>query len=179
MYYSISEINETPHNPRIASILLILLDLFVNLIGAGRGGRTPTTLRSADFESAASASSAIPAMKRTILCYLSLIGISVSPASAVSTSFLLRVCRFPSHRLPMARDPHAGSGRGWRLMRPCSHIVPFSNASRLIRFVVCGRSEATASSARCRVAAPGLGGHVHSAVRASIRLRQDHFSALK
>ena len=29
--------------------------------GAGRGGRTPTTLRSADFESAASASSAIPA----------------------------------------------------------------------------------------------------------------------
>ena len=61
MYYSISEINETLHNPRIASILLILLDLFVNLIGAGRGGRTPTTLRSADFESAASASSAIPA----------------------------------------------------------------------------------------------------------------------
>ncbi len=30
-------------------------------VGAGRGGRTPTTLRSADFESAASASSAIPA----------------------------------------------------------------------------------------------------------------------
>ena len=62
MYYSISEINETLHNPRIASILLILLGLFVNLIGAGRGGRTPTTLRSADFESAASASSAIPAL---------------------------------------------------------------------------------------------------------------------
>ena len=31
------------------------------LYGAGRGGRTPMTLRSADFESAASASSAIPA----------------------------------------------------------------------------------------------------------------------
>jgi hypothetical protein len=29
--------------------------------GAGRGGRTPMTRRSADFESAASASSAIPA----------------------------------------------------------------------------------------------------------------------
>jgi hypothetical protein len=29
--------------------------------GAGRGGRTPTRLPSADFESAASASSAIPA----------------------------------------------------------------------------------------------------------------------
>ncbi len=31
------------------------------LAGAGRGGRTPMTRRSADFESAASASSAIPA----------------------------------------------------------------------------------------------------------------------
>src|SRR5882724_1441975 len=31
--------------------------------GAGRGGRTPTRLPSADFESAASASSAIPALK--------------------------------------------------------------------------------------------------------------------
>ena len=61
MYYSITEITEAPLNPRIAPILLILLGLFVNLIGAGRGGRTPTTLRSADFESAASASSAIPA----------------------------------------------------------------------------------------------------------------------
>ena len=30
-------------------------------VGAGRGGRTPMTRRSADFESAASASSAIPA----------------------------------------------------------------------------------------------------------------------
>src|ERR1700691_5564075 len=35
--------------------------------GAGRGGRTPTTLRSADFESAASASSAIPAMGRDVV----------------------------------------------------------------------------------------------------------------
>ena len=32
-------------------------------IGAGRGGRTPTRLPSADFESAASASSAIPALR--------------------------------------------------------------------------------------------------------------------
>ena len=31
------------------------------VFGAGRGGRTPMTLRSADFESAASASSTIPA----------------------------------------------------------------------------------------------------------------------
>ena len=31
------------------------------LLGAGRGSRTPKTRRSADFESAASASSAIPA----------------------------------------------------------------------------------------------------------------------
>src|SRR6202044_1635333 len=31
-------------------------------LGAGRGGRTPTRLPSADFESAASASSAIPAL---------------------------------------------------------------------------------------------------------------------
>jgi hypothetical protein len=37
------------------------------ILGAGRGGRTPTTLRSADFESAASASSAIPAWSRSIL----------------------------------------------------------------------------------------------------------------
>jgi hypothetical protein len=33
-----------------------------SLAGAGRGGRTPTKLPSADFESAASASSAIPAL---------------------------------------------------------------------------------------------------------------------
>ena len=32
------------------------------IFGAGRGGRTPTRLPSADFESAASASSAIPAL---------------------------------------------------------------------------------------------------------------------
>jgi hypothetical protein len=32
------------------------------LYGAGRGSRTPKTRRSADFESAASASSAIPAL---------------------------------------------------------------------------------------------------------------------
>ena len=31
-------------------------------VGAGRGSRTPKTRRSADFESAASASSAIPAL---------------------------------------------------------------------------------------------------------------------
>ena len=37
----------------------LILNMFT--YGAGRGGRTPTTLRSADFESAASASSAIPA----------------------------------------------------------------------------------------------------------------------
>ena len=35
---------------------------FFVVIGAGRGGRTPTRLPSADFESAASASSAIPAL---------------------------------------------------------------------------------------------------------------------
>jgi hypothetical protein len=35
--------------------------LLTSSSGAGRGGRTPMTLRSADFESAASASSAIPA----------------------------------------------------------------------------------------------------------------------
>jgi len=38
-----------------------LINGMSKVIGAGRGGRTPTTLRSADFESAASASSAIPA----------------------------------------------------------------------------------------------------------------------
>ena len=39
------------------------LDRFVEAyLGAGRGNRTPMTLRSADFESAASASSAIPAL---------------------------------------------------------------------------------------------------------------------
>src|SRR5205807_734048 len=37
-------------------------------VGAGRGSRTPKTRRSADFESAASASSAIPASGR---CYYS------------------------------------------------------------------------------------------------------------
>ena len=40
------------------------------LVGAGRGGRTPTTLRSADFESAASASSAIPALHGKCQCKL-------------------------------------------------------------------------------------------------------------
>ena len=35
----------------------------LQIVGAGRGGRTPMTLRSADFESAASASSAIPACR--------------------------------------------------------------------------------------------------------------------
>ena len=45
-------------DPYLSFILLIL-----NILdyGAGRGGRTPMTLRSADFESAASASSTIPA----------------------------------------------------------------------------------------------------------------------
>ena len=62
MYYSLIEMAETPPNPRIASTFLILLSLLLTLYGAGRGGRTPTTLRSADFESAASASSAIPAL---------------------------------------------------------------------------------------------------------------------
>jgi hypothetical protein len=62
MYYSIIEITETQPNPRITSTLLILLGLSLKFYGAGRGGRTPTTLRSADFESAASASSAIPAL---------------------------------------------------------------------------------------------------------------------
>jgi Amino acid permease len=38
------------------------------IYGAGRGGRTPTRLPSADFESAASASSAIPAFYRQIDC---------------------------------------------------------------------------------------------------------------
>jgi hypothetical protein len=37
------------------------------IFGAGRGGRTPMTLRSADFESAASASSTIPAWVGTLL----------------------------------------------------------------------------------------------------------------
>ena len=41
-------------------IKLLILKMFI--YGAGRGGRTPMTLRSADFESAASASSAIPAL---------------------------------------------------------------------------------------------------------------------
>ena len=36
------------------------------MIGAGRGGRTPTTLRSADFESATSANSVIPARLATL-----------------------------------------------------------------------------------------------------------------
>ena len=36
-------------------------DVSYCIYGAGRGGRTPTRLPSADFESAASASSAIPA----------------------------------------------------------------------------------------------------------------------
>src|ERR1700678_3674962 len=61
MYYSIFEISEAPLSSRISSTLLISVSLFFYLYGAGRGGRTPTTLRSADFESAASASSAIPA----------------------------------------------------------------------------------------------------------------------
>ncbi len=39
----------------------------IHFIGAGRGGRTPTRLPSADFESAASASSAIPACLGSIL----------------------------------------------------------------------------------------------------------------
>jgi hypothetical protein len=34
-----------------------------SIVGAGRGSRTPKTRRSADFESAASASSAIPALR--------------------------------------------------------------------------------------------------------------------
>jgi hypothetical protein len=38
------------------------------LAGAGRGSRTPKTRRSADFESAASASSAIPALGRPSHC---------------------------------------------------------------------------------------------------------------
>jgi hypothetical protein len=37
--------------------------------GAGRGSRTPKTRRSADFESAASASSAIPALRGSALFY--------------------------------------------------------------------------------------------------------------
>ncbi len=44
----------------------IQTNLFI-IFGAGRGGRTPTTLRSADFESAASASSAIPASDEAVV----------------------------------------------------------------------------------------------------------------
>ena len=53
------------------------------LIGAGRGGRTPMTLRSADFESAASASSTIPAhgADRVILHGFSQENLPFSPAS--------------------------------------------------------------------------------------------------
>ena len=39
------------------------IDLFEVTFGAGRGNRTPMRLPSADFESAASASSAIPALE--------------------------------------------------------------------------------------------------------------------
>ena len=88
MYYSIVEITKTPNNPAISSILLILLGLFFELVGAGRGGRTPTTLRSADFESAASASSAIPAWGGYLLQKVlhSLGGCATSTSSAVSLS---------------------------------------------------------------------------------------------
>src|ERR1700726_808715 len=48
--------------------LSFILDLTGLDRGAGRGSRTPKTRRSADFESAASASSAIPASGRLFHC---------------------------------------------------------------------------------------------------------------
>jgi hypothetical protein len=66
-------------------------DLVDRWIGAGRGGRTPTRLPSADFESAASASSAIPAWHVLLsltpfppsphLCRRESLGYSVRPNS--------------------------------------------------------------------------------------------------
>ncbi len=50
--------------PRFSSYEDFLYKSFI-IVGAGRGGRTPTRLPSADFESAASASSAIPAYPST------------------------------------------------------------------------------------------------------------------
>jgi hypothetical protein len=48
--------------PEIIHIELHYVSYRTSFAGAGRGNRTPMTLRSADFESAASASSAIPAL---------------------------------------------------------------------------------------------------------------------
>jgi hypothetical protein len=48
---------------------LVALSKQKGIYGAGRGSRTPKTRRSADFESAASASSAIPALHGSALFY--------------------------------------------------------------------------------------------------------------
>ena len=65
------------------------------LNGAGRGGRTPTTLRSADFESAASASSAIPAQY------------DCSSVRAVNCLFadLIRAAKSPESQSAHTHDP--------------------------------------------------------------------------
>ena len=68
---------------------------FEAYLGAGRGGRTPTRLPSADFESAASASSAIPALNPK-LPFISYLVRPYRPAPAEPiTSVLVRVSVAP------------------------------------------------------------------------------------
>ena len=67
-------------------------------VGAGRGSRTPKTRRSADFESAASASSAIPAREGSFNCRISVANQGlVRPACFISLS--RRLTRFNLSRL--------------------------------------------------------------------------------
>ena len=75
-------------------------------VGAGRGSRTPKTRRSADFESAASASSAIPALLATTGFLRPAYGCSLFPKM---TNIQLcekasRFSRIPTVRCHFARE---------------------------------------------------------------------------
>jgi hypothetical protein len=54
--FDVGDDNSTPEQNMLRTVC----------VGAGRGSRTPKTRRSADFESAASASSAIPALRGSV-----------------------------------------------------------------------------------------------------------------
>ena len=80
------------------------------MIGAGRGNRTPMTLRSADFESAASASSAIPALKLSWSNLPNCTAVEPSIASMASGNTSLE--DLTQYRTAAARLPKYTSAQG-------------------------------------------------------------------
>ena len=102
-------------------------NLFV-LYGAGRGGRTPMTRRSADFESAASASSTIPAL----FCYCFCWATCALTASIILTTVKTPVAGSPAHSSKPFSVSHKGLAAAiessWAVVREARWGGPSSSA---------------------------------------------------